>query len=313
MTLVQLEYIIALDNYRHFALAAENCFVTQPTLSMQIQKLEDSLGVLLFDREKHPVEPTAIGRKIIDQARMVLEEAKRIEKIIDDEKNEIAGEISLGVIPTLAPYLIPLFISSFLEKYPKVQIQVRELVSENIVEMLKREELDLALLVTPISDEMLKSLPLFYEEFYVYTSYHHYLYDQDRIEPKKLSTDGLWILNEGHCFRNQTLDICNMQLPRDHSSRVKYESGSLETLKKMVDKQGGFTLLPELVTFDLDKNDQGKLRQFREPVPTREVSLILKNGFPKQKLAQALHAEILNSLPATLKSEKRPNIVKVSW
>lgn len=311
MTLVQLEYIIALDTYRHFALAAEKCFVTQPTLSMQIQKLEDSLGVILFDRDKHPVEPTTIGSKIISQARNILSESKKIKEIIDDEKNEVSGDVTLGVIPTLAPYVIPLFISSFIEKFPRVNIQVTEQVSANLVTMLKNDQIDVALIVTPINDDGLMEYPIFHEEFFAYVSHRHQLFGEQNINPGTLTTDGLWILNEGHCFRNQTLDICNVKEPNSFLSRIKYESGSLETLKKLVDKQGGFTLLPELVTFDLDKNDQNKLRKFQAPVPTREVSLLVKKSFLKHKIVQALHEEILKSLPPTFVSKKNPKIVKV--
>ncbi|MEQ6121331.1 LysR substrate-binding domain-containing protein [Reichenbachiella sp. MALMAid0571] len=311
MTLVQLEYIVALDTYRHFALAAENCFVTQPTLSMQIQKLEDALGVTLFDREKHPVKPTLIGTKIIEQARNILNESKKIKEIIDDEKNEVSGNITIGVIPTLAPYVIPLFISSFVEKNPKINIQITEQVSDSLINMLKNDQIDIALIVTPVNDESLVAHPIFYEEFFVYTSHHHKMYAQGEIDPATLKTDGLWILNEGHCFRNQTLDICNVKEPNSFESRVKYESGSLETLKKLVDRQGGFTLLPELVTFDLDKNDKTKLRKFQKPVPTREVSLLVKKSFLKQKIVKALHAEILKNLPPTFVSQKKSKVINV--
>ncbi len=311
MTLVQLEYIIALDTYRHFALAAEHCFVTQPTLSMQIQKLEDSLGVILFDRDKHPVEPTAIGEKIIKQARNILLESKKIKDIIDDEKNEVSGDVVIGVIPTLAPYVIPLFISSFIENYPKVNIQVREHVSDSLIKLLKNDEIDIALIVTPLNDDSLIEYPVFYEEFYAYVSHQHRLFQQNQIEPSTLKTDGLWILNEGHCFRNQTLDICNVKEPNNFLSRLKYESGSLETLKKLVDKQGGFTLLPELVTFDLNKNEQQKLRKFEQPVPTREVSLLVKKSYLKLKIVKALYEEILKNLPPTFKSKKNTKVVKV--
>lgn len=311
MTLVQLEYIVALDTHRHFAIAAENCFVTQPTLSMQIQKLEDSLGIQLFDRVKHPIEPTAIGAKIILQARLILNESKKIKEIINDEKNELTGDITIGVIPTLAPYIIPLFISSFIDKYPKVNVKVSEQVSENLIDLIKREKVDIGLIVTPVNDESLTAYPIFYEEFLAYVSHHHKLFSESTINPSTLDTDGLWILNEGHCFRNQTLDICNVNRPNSYSKRLKYESGSLETLKRLVDKQGGFTLLPELVSYDLDKNDRSKLRRFQDPVPTREVSLLVKNSFLKRKIVEAIHNEILINLPATLVGQKKGKII--SW
>lgn len=311
MTLVQLEYIVALDTHRHFAIAAENCFVTQPTLSMQIQKLEESLGVQLFDRNKHPIEPTAIGEKIILQARHILNESKKIKEIINDEKNELIGDITIGVIPTLAPYIIPLFISSFIDKYPKVNVKVSEQVSENLIELLKSEKIDIGLIVTPVNEASLTEYPIFYEEFLAYVSHHHKLFKEITINPSTLDTDGLWILNEGHCFRNQTLDICNVKQPNSYSKRLKYESGSLETLKRLVDKQGGFTLLPELVSYDLDKNERSKLRRFQDPVPTREISLLVKRSFLKRKIVEAIHNEILINLPATMAGHKKGNVI--SW
>ncbi|MFY0651545.1 MAG: LysR family transcriptional regulator [Cyclobacteriaceae bacterium] len=311
MTLVQLEYIVALNKYRHFALAAENCFVTQPTLSMQIQKLEESLGVSLFDRDKHPVEPTPIGTKIISQARHILSESKKINELIDDEKNELGGEIKLGVIPTLAPYVVPLFISSFIEKYPSLRVQVFELKTDELIDRLKEDQIDIGLIVTPINEGSLEDFPLFYEQFFAYVSHHHELYSKTKIAPNTLQTDGLWILNEGHCFRNQTLNICNVSEPNDYKSRLKYESGSLETLKKMVDRQGGFTLLPELVVFDLDKDEKTKIREFEDPIPTREVSLLIKKNYLKRKMIKAIHEEIMSNLPPTMVSTKNNAVVPI--
>lgn len=310
MTLVQLEYIIALDTHRHFAVAAEHCFVTQPTLSMQIQKLEDSLGVVLFDRDKHPVEPTPIGIKIIEQARNVLSESRKIKDIIDDEKTEVKGEIKIGVIPSLSPYLVPLFVTSFVEKYPKVNLQITELITENVIKALKSDQIDVGLIVTPLNEAGLSEYPLFYEEFYVYTSHHHELYSNKQVDPNSINTEGLWILNEGHCFRNQTLNICNISDPNKFTNRVVYDSGSLEAMKKLVDRHGGFTLLPELFTFDMNKDDKSKIRNFQKPVPVREVSLVVRKSFLKQKLIQSIHAEIMNSLPPIMTSRKNTNIIK---
>ncbi|UXP33434.1 LysR substrate-binding domain-containing protein [Reichenbachiella agarivorans] len=310
MTLVQLEYIIALDNYRHFALAAEKCFVTQPTLSMQIQKLEDSLGVLIFDRSKHPVQPTEIGKKILDQARVTLSESQRIKEIIDEEKQDIKGNIRIGVIPTLAPYLIPLFISSFIEKYPYINLQISEHMTDSLIDLLRKDQLDIGILVTPLKEADLKEIPLFYEEFSAYVSHRHPMFDQEKIKVEDLNADGLWILNEGHCFRQQTLNICNVKHSDRFNNRVLYESGSLEALKKLVDKRGGYTLIPELFTFDMTKDDKNKLRHFAEPIPTREVGLVVKKSFVKNKMIKALKDEINLMLPPTLLSKKNMNVIK---
>lgn len=310
MTLVQLEYIIALETHRHFAVAAEKCFVTQPTLSMQIQKLEESLGVVLFDRKKHPIEPTPIGTKIIDQARNILNESKKITELIEDEKHEIQGRINVGIIPTLAPYLVPLFVSSFVEKYPKVKLHISEQTTDNLVKTLRNDQIDIGLLVTPLNEDNFVEKPLFYESFQVYVSHRHKLYKQNIVEPKNLAVDGLWLLNEGHCFRNQSLNICNISDPSKFTGRISYESGSLEALKRMVDRHGGFTLLPELNALSLNSDEKTKLRGFNDPIPTREVSLVVKKSYPKNKLVQAVYNEIIDNLPPIMTSRKNPKIVK---
>ena len=310
MTLVQLEYIIALDNYRHFALAAEKCFVTQPTLSMQIQKLEDLLGVVIFDRSKHPIEPTLIGEKIINQARVIIAESNRVKEIIEMERNEIKGNVRIGVIPTLAPYLVPLFISSIIEKYPEINLQISELMTDGIISALNKDQIDLAIMVTPLNDSSLREIPLFYEEFSAYTSHHHPLYASQNIDPEQLGTDGLWILNEGHCFREQTLNICKTKKSDRFNNRVLYESGSLEALKRIVDRRGGFTLLPELFTLDMSKDDQSRVRKFKTPIPTREVGIVAKKSYAKKKLLEAIKKEILSTLPPIMVSRKNTNVVK---
>ena len=242
MTIIQFEYIIAVDNHRHFGKAAEACFVTQPTLSMQIQKLEDQLGVLIFDRGKHPVAPTEIGRRIIAQARMVVSDAKKIGEIIAEEKGEIAGELTVGIIPSLSPYLLPLFVHNFIEKYPKVTLVVKELITEEVIKALHSETLDLGIIVTPYDDTSLIEKLLFYEDFKGYVSAKSPLFQKDKIEAGDISHEELWLLNEGHCFRDQVLNICQSNPLTD--THFKYESGSLEALKKIVDRHGGLTLLP---------------------------------------------------------------------
>jgi len=310
LTLVQLEYIIALDTHRHFAVAAKKCFVTQPTLSMQVQKLEELLGVIIFDRKKHPIEPTPIGFKIIDQARNILNESKKITELIEDEKHEIQGRINIGIIPTLAPYLVPLFVSSFVEKYPKVKLHISEQETKVLIKSLQNDQIDIGLLVTPLNEDNFLEKPLFYEAFQAYISHRHKLYQKDKIEPKNLGTDGLWLLNEGHCFRNQSLNICNIKDPSNFTGRITYESGSLEALKRMVDRHGGYTLLPELNALGLSPDDKSKLRSFNEPIPTREVSLVVKKSYPKNKLVQAVFNEIIENLPPIMSSRKNPKIIK---
>ncbi|MBC5993675.1 hydrogen peroxide-inducible genes activator [Pontibacter cellulosilyticus] len=312
MTLVQLEYLVAVDTHRHFATAAEHCFVTQPTLSMQLQKLEEELGVQLFDRSRVPVRPTEIGKEIIAQARIILAESKKIREIVQGQKQELSGELRIGVIPTLAPYLIPLFITSFLQKHPSVQIVIQELLTTEIVEKLKHELLDVGLLVTPLEDKSIKELPLFYEAFVTYINPKHPLAKHESIKPEQLDMDELWVLNEGHCFRSQVLNICNRGgSTTSQSNNLDYRSGSLETLKRIVETQHGLTLLPELSILDMPEQKRQLVHTFQEPQPLREVSLVVHRSFLKKKLIEALQQEIIAALPHEIRNRKKEQVVPV--
>ncbi len=310
MTLIQLDYIIAVDNYRHFAKAADACFVTQPTLSMQIQKLEDQLGVILFDRSKHPVVPTDIGERIIAQARIVVNESKRVREIIEEEKDEVSGELTIGVIPTLSPYLLPLFINDFITKYPNVHLTVQEMVTGEVLEKMSNDLLDAGLIVTPTGDNTFKEMPIFYEEFMGYIGHRHPLYDKKELNIEDVGYNDLWLLNEGHCFRNQVLNICHPDPLQEKNKKFKYESGSLEALRRIVDQHGGMTLLPELATLDFDTKAKQKLRPFTDPKPIREVSLVVKRSFVKRKLVEALHESISNAIPGHISSKKSGKVIK---
>lgn len=308
MTLIQYEYIIAVDNYRHFGRAAEACFVTQPTLSMQIHKLEDQLGVVIFDRSKQPVVPTDIGKRIIEQARVVVSASKKVKELVEDEKGELAGELNIGIIPTLSPYLLPLFINNLITKYPQVNIKVQELITEQVVKKLKNETLDIGLIVTPINDPGLITKPLFYEEFYGYVAKTSPFYKEEELEANNIPSNEIWLLNEGHCFRDQVLNVCQKYDERE--SQFKYESGSLEALKRIVDKHGGMTLLPELATVGFDKQSKDKLRPFKNPKPVREVSLVMHRSYLKRKLVEALHKEILSAIPDHINIKKHGEVIK---
>lgn len=260
MTIQQLEYVLAVDKHRHFGHAAEACFVTQPTLSAQIHKLERELDVVIFDRSKMPVIPTEIGQQLIDQARKVVSESKGIYEMISQLKGNISGVIKLGIIPTLAPYLLHLFIRDFLEKYPNVQLQVEELITEEIIRRIRNDELDMGIVVTPLQEQGIVEKPMFYERFYAYLSQGHRLLAKDSIDVKDLMADDFWVLQQGHCFRDQVLSICDQS--KFQRMNFHYESGSLEGLKNMVNRYQGVTLLPELATFDLSEEEKSRVRPF---------------------------------------------------
>lgn len=296
MTLTQLSYIVAVDKYKNFGQAAESCSITQPTLSMQIQKLEEELGVQIFDRSHQPVKTTKIGAALVIQARVILTESQHFHEIIQDNNGEVKGEVTIGIIPTLAPYLLPLFLKKFSVKHPNLQIYVEELQTEQIVDRLKASSLDVGLLVTPIEDEHLESVPLFYEPFMVYASEKSALLNKAKVQQTDLNSNDLWLLTEGHCFRDQSLTICrNRKKTTDINRNIKLESGSLETLRRMVDQETGFTLLPYLAAQDLENKKQ--LKEFTSPIPTREVSLIYNVHFKRRAFTESLIETVQKGLP----------------
>ncbi|GGZ20238.1 transcriptional regulator [Echinicola pacifica] len=308
MTIQQLEYVLAVDRHRHFGHAAEACFVTQPTLSAQIHKLERELDVVIFDRSKMPVIPTEIGSQLIEQAKRVVSESKGIYEMIANLKGNISGIIKLGIIPTLAPYLLHLFIRKFLEKFPNVQLQVEELITEEIIKRLRNDELDLGIVVTPMQEQGIIEKPMFYEKFYAYLSEGHELLQKKEIDVKDLMGDDFWVLQQGHCFRDQVLSICDQN--KFQRMNFHYESGSLEGLKNMVNRYKGITLLPELATFDLTESEKLRLRPFGGEEPTREVSIVLTRSFLKKRLVELLYEEITEAIPKEMTSKAHGKIVK---
>lgn len=299
MTLTQLTYLIAVDNHRHFARAAEACFVTQPTLSMQIQKLEEELGVLLFDRSKHPVKPTSIGEKLIAQARTVLHEAERMQQILQESKNVLEGPFKLGIIPTITSSLVPRFLNQFNAKFPKIQLQVIELTTEVILEKLQRDELDAAILATPLNERSVIEKPLYYEPFMAYIPEDHRLGKETFVTNSELDIDEILLLNEGHCFRNSILNLCRTA-PSMGQKNVDLESGNFDILTKLSKKGYGMTLLPYLYAIDMSKEEQGRIKPIADPKPTREISLVYSRAELKIKVIEELGRIIQNSIPEKL-------------
>jgi len=311
MTTVQLEYIVAVDTYRSFVVAAEKCFVTQPTLSMQIQKLEDELGIKIFDRSKLPVVPTEIGISVIAQSRVILKESSRIKEIIAGHKKEIQGNLKVGIIPTLAPYLLPRILTGFMKKYPKVKLEIWEYPTEQIMQQLKLELLDCGLLATPLHNPNLEEQPLFYESFVVYTAKSNELFSKKFIKPEDLDVKEVWLLNEGHCMRNQVLNICRDKFTMGEYKNLEYNTGSVETLKRMVDLNEGYTILPELSLQDLSTRQMNMVRYFKTPEPVREISLVTHRFFIKQALIGAFKKEILSQVPEKMKVQKQRRVVDI--
>jgi LysR family hydrogen peroxide-inducible transcriptional activator len=311
MTLVQLEYLVAVDTWRHFATAAAKCFVTQPTLSMQLQKLEAELGVQLFDRSKVPVVPTAEGVEIIQQARVILKEVERLSELVRERKGEMVGEIRLGIIPTIAPYLLPLFLNSFLQKYAGLRLKVTELPTEVLVDRLKKNLLDAGLLVTPLNDPGIFEQPLFYEEFVVYVYPAEAVYRKRYVLADDIDVRHLWLLEEGHCMRSQIMNLCELKAKVQEDNNFHYEAGSIETLKKMVEMKNGVTILPALALQDLSPRQLKMVRHFKAPAPVREVSLVTHRSFVKKRLLEALRQEILLAVPAEMQHKGQREVIEL--
>ncbi|MFM7859265.1 MAG: hydrogen peroxide-inducible genes activator [Flammeovirgaceae bacterium] len=309
MTLTQLEYIVALDIHRHFVAASDKCFVTQPTLSMQIQKLEEELGVKIFDRTKQPVIPTEIGESIIVQARATLREAQKIKQIIHDQKDALAGELRIGIIPTLAPYLLPLLYQRMRQKYPQLNLVIKETITEEVTRELKSNQLDCGIIVTPVKDIAIKEEVLFYEELFVYVSKKNSLIDKKYILANEIDPSKLWLLEEGHCFRSQILNLC--ELRKTTGFHFQYETGSIETLKRMVEKSDGITILPELAIMEFSFSQRKLVKRLKEPNPAREVSIVTHRDHIKTKLVRTLKEEVLNIVPKKMQKLNNKKVVDI--
>jgi LysR family hydrogen peroxide-inducible transcriptional activator len=291
MTITQLKYVLAVAEHKNFTLAAEKCFVTQPTLSMQIQKIEEELNILIFDRSKKPIQLTDIGQKIVNQAKNIVNEAGRIQDIVEQQKGFVGGEFRLGIIPTIMPTLLPMFLNNFIKKYPKVKLIIEELNTVEIITKLNNGHLDAAIASTPLMEEKIKEVVLYFEPFVAYIPEGHLDFHKEEIEVADLNLDEILLLQDGHCFRDGILNLCKNN-PKNDFNHFKIESGSFETLIKLADEGLGTTLLPYLHTLDLKEVDKLKLRNFKEPRPAREVSLI----FPKSELK----IQIIDALRTTI-------------
>ena len=302
MNTQQLEYIIALDDCRHFVKAAEKCFVTQATLSMMVKKLEDELKVKIFDRSRQPVIPTEMGEKIIAQAKIILKENERLKEMITEEQDEVKGELRIGIIPTLAPYLLPLFMNSFLKKYPLVKLKISELTTDDIIYKLEKHDLDAGLLSTPLNLQSINEHVLFHEQFVVYASSKEKILKKKYVLAADIDVKRLCLLEEGHCLRSQIVNLCELKEEEEIANQFDFATGSLETLKRIVKTNQGITILPSLALKDMTTREKLNVRHFKDPVPVREIGLVTYRYFMKEKLINCLKDEILLHIPAKMKS-----------
>lgn len=288
MTITQLTYVLAIAEHKNFTKAAEKCFVTQPTLSTQIQKLEEELDILIFDRGKKPIELTEVGRKIVHQARNIVNESDRIQDIVDQQKGFIGGEFRIGIIPTIMPTLLPMFLKAFIKKYPKVKLKIEELTTDDIIQRINDGHLDAAIAATPLENSNIKERVLYFEPFVGYIPEHHRLYKKKTIDVSDLEIEDMLLLEDGHCFRDGVINLCKAFKDQTNEN-FQLESGSIETLIKLSNEGLGMTLLPYLHTLELNENLKTNLHYFNEPSPAREVSIIYHKSELKMQIIDALH------------------------
>lgn len=308
MNIQQLTYIIAIDRFRHFARAAEHCRVTQPTLSTMLNRLEEELGVKLFDRSRSPVMPTETGKRIIAQARRILEEVDHLHGLAGEMSDQVEGELRLGVIPTVAPFLLPLFLQELLDAYPKLKITINELTTGEIVVQLKSNMIDAGILATPLGQETIREIPLYTEPFVVYRSKKLPPVKnkkRQQVRPEDLDLDRLWLLEEGHCLRSQIAALCELKKQNRSYSNLVYEAGSIDSLKRLVDSNEGITILPALSIREFSEKELESVQYFRDPVPARQISIVTYRHHLKERIVDVLKEEIQNRV-APMLDENRP-------
>lgn len=290
MNIQQFEYVLSLAEHKHFETAAEKCFVSQSTLSTMILKLEEELGITLFDRKKRPLEITEGGQRIIQQLKIVRNEISHLSELASEIRGELKGVIRMACIPTVAPFLLPLFLIDFARQYPDLKIEMSEMTTEDIVRHLKMRDLDIGIISTPVNENELAEYPLYNEPFILFdTSLPH----GAKISAGKMKLDNFWLMEEGHCMRTQVLDICGKSdVSMNASLNISFKAGSIDSLIRFVKANKGRTLLPVLATTHFSREDNKYIRELARPVPFREIGLLTHQYFPRQRLLHLLQEEI---------------------
>jgi LysR family hydrogen peroxide-inducible transcriptional activator len=302
MTLQQLEYLIAVERFHHFGKAADYCNVTQPTLSAMIQKLEEELGVKLFDRSSHPLEPTKIGLLVLEQAKKALMSARRIKNIVSEEKDSLEGTFNLGILPTIAPYLIPRFFPQMTNRHPEMDVRITDMKTDDIKDAIRKGDIDAGIVADLDGMDDFVKTGLYYEELFVYVSPADKLISYDKIKDRDLNGEFLWLLGEGHCLSQQMQKFCHLKHAAK-SERV-YRLGSMETFMRMVEGGKGVTFIPELAVKQLTDDKRQLVRSFAIPTPARHVIIITSQDFIRKSILQLITQSILKSIPADMLKQK---------
>ena len=294
MTIIQLEYLLAIANCGSFSKASELCFVTQPSLSMQIKNLEEELGVVLLDRSKKPVVPTQVGAIVVEKAREALLAYNNIKECVAELKGSVAGRIRLGVIPTIAPYLLPRFVHQFSEKYPRVELEIREMITADIVRAMDNDEIDAAIVAGGTCPERINELELFDDRFYAYVSPENHLSARTNLRIEDISPRELILLSEGHCLRDQVVELCGA----DHSEGLSYsfQSGSLETIMRLVDNTSMLTIVPEMTLPYIPTENKSRVKTLARGAASRKIVIAVRRTYAKETIINALRESIIESM-----------------
>ena len=304
MTITQLKYTLAVAEYGNFTTASEKCFVTQPTLSMQVQKLEEELGVTIFNRSTKPLQVTEVGEKVLNQARKIIEESTRMNDVISEEKGIIGGTLKVGIIPTVSSTLLPLFLNIFTKKHKNVDLKIEEFNTETIVQKLEDNSIDCAIAATPLSNDKVIERPLYYEPFVAYVPKHHSLSGNKYLEIDDLTNGDLLILQDGHCFRNQVLNLCSLE---DINKQYELKSGSFETLINLSNNGPWMTIIPYLHSNNLSPKNIENIIPFHDPAPAREISMI----YSKSQLKLPVINALMSNISSVIRGQIKYNDIKI--
>jgi len=288
MNIQQLQYVLAVADYKLFELAADKCFVTQSTLSTMISRFEEEMGIKIFDRKKKPVTITKEGELVIEHIKTIIHHINHFKTAVKEMKNEVSGNIKIAIIPTVSPFLLPLFIKDFANKYPALQIEVFEYTTQNIIQQIKNRTIDIGIVSTPLFDDELEETKLYNEPFLFFDTHKK----KKTGAPTKKDLENVWLLEEGHCMRNQALQLCNMNNPSKSFPNIKFKAGSIDSLVRMVKASKGSTLIPYLASLDFSETDQQFLQSFSAPIPVRTIGIISHQHFAKKKIIGLLKQEI---------------------
>ena len=301
MNIQQFEYILAVNKHRHFQKAAESCHVTQATLSAMIKKLETEMGVAIFDRSKQPVIPTIEGIEILKYAKEIIRQIDLMNNYVSESEDLIQGEINLGIIPTIANSLLPIILKPIVEAYPKLSLNIIEITTDEIIHQLKSDRIDVGILATPLFEDSLEEEILYYEAMMVYGAQKS---DKEYLLPEELEKENIWLLEEGHCFANQSKTLCRIKRNTNTPGNLKFEGSSFETLLNLTDQLGGFTMIPELYFRQMNAARKAKTSSFEAPYPVREVSLVFSRKFAKRKIIEELSKKIRAQLKGKLSTDR---------